>query len=175
MDIILYLLVGLLVGGISGTLGIGGGVLLIPILVWLFGFDHPKATGTTLAVLVPPIGLLAAWEYYQKGLLDLRAALCIAAAFVLGAYGGALLMPLLPVTQLRFFFGLLLIFVAVRFLLAADAEAASAFVGLLAVGLAWLVYAGLRLLGRRYPSRPDLEAAIQMSKEKTRGESDYYI
>lgn len=175
MEIILYLLVGLFVGGISGTLGIGGGVLLIPILVWIFGFDHQKATGTTLAVLVPPIGLLAAWEYYQKGLMDLPAALFIATTFVIGAYGGALLMPLIPVVQLRLFFGLLLIFVAVRFLLASDSEVASAFVGLLAVGLAWVVYVGLRWLGRRYPSRPDLQATIQASKEKSRSEADYYI
>lgn len=175
MDIILYLLVGLVVGGISGTLGIGGGVLLIPILVWLFGFDHQKATGTTLAVLVPPIGLPAAWAYYQRGLLDLTAALAIAVTFVVGAYGGALLMPWIPVAQLRFFFGLLLIFVATRFLLASDSEVANAFLGLLAVGLAWLTYLGLRALGRRYPPRPDLQASIQAAQQKTREEADYYI
>ncbi len=174
MAIILYLLVGLVVGGISGTLGIGGGVLLIPILVWLFGFDHQKATGTTLAVLVPPIGLLAAWAYYQKGLMDLQAALAIAATFVIGAYGGALLMPLIPVAQLRFCFGLLLLFVGVRFLLASDADVANAFMGLLTVGLAWAAYLGLRALGRSHP-RPSLPATIQAAQEKSRAEADYYI
>ena len=64
-DILLYVLLGGTIGGLSGLLGIGGGVLLVPALMVLFDWPYPKAAGTTLAVLVPPIGLLAAWKSYQ--------------------------------------------------------------------------------------------------------------
>src|SRR5262245_66341423 len=66
MTILFYIVAGLGIGGISGLLGIGGGVLLVPVLVWFFNFEHTKAVGTTLAVMVPPIGLMAALEYYQR-------------------------------------------------------------------------------------------------------------
>src|SRR5206468_3244528 len=106
MTIFLYLLVGLVIGAISGTLGIGGGVLLVPALIWIFGFDQPRAAGTSLAILVPPVGLLAAWAYYQKGLMDFEAAAWIAGAFAVGAYGGALVVPYIPLPTLRLLFGL---------------------------------------------------------------------
>ena len=61
MQTLLLLAIGLAIGTISGALGIGGGVLLVPALIWLCRYDFPKAAGTTLAVLVPPIGLPAAW------------------------------------------------------------------------------------------------------------------
>ena len=63
LEIIPFLILGLLVGIISGIVGIGGGVLLTPALVFLFGFTQHSAQGTTIALLVPPIGLLAAWTY----------------------------------------------------------------------------------------------------------------
>src|SRR5438105_129421 len=87
MTILFYIVTGLGIGVISGLLGIGGGVLLVPVLVWFFKFQHTEAVGTTLAVLVPPIGLMAAIEYYRRGQLNLQAAGIIAAAFVLGCYG----------------------------------------------------------------------------------------
>jgi uncharacterized membrane protein YfcA len=170
----MYLLVGLVVGTISGALGIGGGVLLIPALYWLFGFNQYQATGTTLAILVPPIGLAAALEYYQRGQVDLRAAAVIAAAFVVGAYIGAKLVPLLPEDHLRLLFGLMLIYVGVRFILASHPDAAKTYFGLLAVGFAWLGYFGLRVLGRRYMTRPELGQKIRQVQPPA-PESDYYI
>ena len=174
MQILLYLVIGLTIGAISGTLGIGGGVLLVPILIWLFGFDQPKATGTTLAILVPPIGLLAAWKYYVQDLIDLQAAAWIAGAFALGAYAGASIVTYIPVSVLRLGFGFLLIYVATRFILASSSEVASAALGLTAVGLGWLAYWGLRLLGQRHLARPDLTQSIQRMYQ-SRGEIDYHI
>jgi uncharacterized membrane protein YfcA len=83
-DIMLYLLLGLIAGTMSGLIGIGGGIIIIPVLVFLFGFSQHEAQGTTLALLVPPIGLLAAWTYYQQGYVDLKIAGYICAGFFLG-------------------------------------------------------------------------------------------
>ena len=72
-----YLILGLLAGTMGGVIGIGGGVLITPALVYIFGFSQYQAQGTTLALLVPPIGFLGAWAYYQRGFVDLRVALLI--------------------------------------------------------------------------------------------------
>lgn len=66
-----YWLLGFAIGGISGLIGIGGGVLITPALIYLFGFSQYEAQGTTLALLVPPIGILGAWTYYQRGYVDI--------------------------------------------------------------------------------------------------------
>jgi len=88
-NIISYLLLGLAAGILSGLVGIGGGVLIVPALVFLFGFSQQQAQGTTLALLVPPIGILAAWTYYQHGFVNMSAALVIASGFVVGGLLGA--------------------------------------------------------------------------------------
>jgi uncharacterized membrane protein YfcA len=84
-----YLLLGLAAGLLSGFIGIGGGVLIVPALVFLFGFTQQQAQGTTLALLVPPIGILAAWTYYQRGFVDIKVAAIIAAGFIAGSLFGA--------------------------------------------------------------------------------------
>jgi uncharacterized protein len=71
--IILYVILGLAAGIFSGLIGIGGGIIIIPALVFLFGFSQHQAQGTTLALLVPPIGLLAAWMYYTQGYVNMQA------------------------------------------------------------------------------------------------------
>jgi hypothetical protein len=85
----LLLLVGLLVGMLSGVVGIGGGILFVPALVWLLGMDQHKAQGTSLGALLAPVGILAFWEYYRKGNADLRVALLLAVGFFVGGYFGA--------------------------------------------------------------------------------------
>src|SRR5216684_6513447 len=113
MQILLFLAIGLTIGTVSGALEIGGGVLLVPLLIWLCRYEFRQAAGTTLAVLVPPIGLPAAWAYYNKGHIDIQAALWIAGAFALGAYFGAYvsIANLLPERMLRFCFGLIMFYV----------------------------------------------------------------
>jgi uncharacterized membrane protein YfcA len=85
----LILLIGLVVGMVSGVVGIGGGILFVPALVWLFGMDQHKAQGTSLGALLAPVGILAFYEYYRKGNADLRVALLLAAGFLVGGYFGA--------------------------------------------------------------------------------------
>jgi uncharacterized membrane protein YfcA len=173
--ILLFLAIGLTIGSISGALGIGGGVLLVPALIWLCGFDPKQAAGTSLAILIPPIGLPAAWKYYVDKRMDLEAALWIAGSFAVGAYLSASLVHYLPERVLRLAFGLVMIYVAVRFMLHSDKEAATAAVGLTAVAFAWLSYLGLRLLGRRHLVKPDLGQQVRAMQEQGRGDIDYHI
>ncbi|MCS7167629.1 MAG: sulfite exporter TauE/SafE family protein [Gemmatales bacterium] len=114
----LYLLVGLMSGILSGLFGIGGGILLIPALVYWFGYTQHEAQGTTLAVLIPPIGLFAAIEYYRRGQVRLGAVPLLILGLTLGAYLGAILAPRIPEIWMRRLFGLLLCYVGVDFLLA---------------------------------------------------------
>jgi uncharacterized membrane protein YfcA len=81
---------GLVVGGISGLIGIGGGAFLIPALIYFYGMSQIRAQGTSLATLLLPIGAFAFWTYYQAGHVDLKLAMLIAAGFAVGGWvGGA--------------------------------------------------------------------------------------
>lgn len=111
------LLFGAIIGAISGLLGIGGGVLLIPGLVLLFGFTQTEAQGTSLAVLIPPIGIFAAVVYYQHGFVRLPIVGLIAVGFMVGAYFGARLVPHVPPTYLRVAFGVLMLYLGFVFVL----------------------------------------------------------
>ncbi len=176
MNILTYILIGAIVGTISGALGIGGGILLVPALIWICRFDYSTAAGTSLAILVPPVGLLAALEAYSKGRVRLDAAVCIACAFALGAYLGAVLEPRVPQATIRLFFGLLMMFIAIRFIFSADTSATPALMGLIAMLVSWFAYLGLTALGRRYlpPPKP-LSDQIRNAAERTHDGTDYYI
>lgn len=175
MTILIYVAIGLLIGSVSGAFGIGGGVLLVPALMWLCGFDTRKATGTSLAILVPPIGLPAALYAFRKSQVELDAALWIAGAFMVGAFASRALVEYAPEQLLRFLFGLLMAYVAMRFVLSSDSEAANAAAGLLAVAAAWLAFLGLRALGRVHLTRPNLGTEIQRAQQQGHGDPDYYI
>jgi len=108
------LAVGLAAGYFSGLIGIGGGVIIVPILVLIYGFSQHLAQGTTLALLVPPIGLLAAWNYYKAGYVDIKTAAIICAGFVLGGYLGSITSVALSEDTLRKLFALVLIILGVR-------------------------------------------------------------
>src|SRR5437867_13174277 len=105
-DDVLYVLLGIAAGMLSGLIGIGGGIIIIPALIFLFGFSQHQAQGTTLALLVPPIGLLAAWTYYQQGYVDLKIAAYICAGFFLGGLLGAKIAIALSSTVLERVFGI---------------------------------------------------------------------
>jgi hypothetical protein len=112
----LLLLVGLLVGMLSGVVGIGGGILFVPALIWLLGMDQHKAQGTSLGALLAPVGILAFWEYYRKGNADLRVAMLLAAGFFIGGYFGAAGAQWIPDLWLRRVFAVTLIVVGGKML-----------------------------------------------------------
>ena len=89
MTQVLYVILGVVAGICGGMFGIGGGVILIPALVFLFGLTQHQAQGTTLAILVPPIGLLAAMRYYQSGNVKLSIAVFVCVGFFIGGLIGA--------------------------------------------------------------------------------------
>ena len=108
-SILLLLLIGAVSGIASGLFGIGGGVLVVPGLVYLAGLSQHRATGTSLAVLLPPVGLAATVEYYRHGDVDLRAALIVAAAPFAGGWLGAVFGNSLSGPYLRLAFGLFVV------------------------------------------------------------------
>ena len=113
-NILLYLLLGLVAGILSGLIGIGGATIVIPALVLMFGLSQHMAQGTTLALMVPPIGILAAWTYYQKGLVDLKIAGFVCLGFLLGGLIGAKLAIGIPEQILKKMFGIFLLSVSLR-------------------------------------------------------------
>jgi hypothetical protein len=113
----MILLVGLLVGMLSGVIGIGGGILFVPALVWLTGMSQHKAQGTSLGALLAPVGILAFMEYYRNGNADLKVALLLAAGFLVGGYFGAVGAQHIPDLWLRRIFAIALIAVGGQMLI----------------------------------------------------------
>lgn len=111
---LLYILLGLIAGALSGLIGIGGGVIIVPALVFLFGLSQHQAQGTTLALLVPPIGILAAWTYYKQGYVDIRIAAFIAVGFLVGSLVGAKFSAGLSNVVLEKIFGVALLLIAIK-------------------------------------------------------------
>ena len=118
MNIVSYIVLGLLAGIASGLLGIGGAVIIIPALIYIFGFTQHLAQGTTLALMVPPIGLLAAWTYYRQGYVDLKVAVFICLGFFIGGLGGAKIATILSGEILRRVFGLALLVISLHMIFA---------------------------------------------------------
>lgn len=112
--IALLVLLGFVAGVASGLIGIGGATIIIPALVFLFGFDQHTAQGTTLAMMVPPIGLLAAWAYYKAGYVDVKMAAILAAGFFVGGLIGARFATALSSLALQRIFGIALLLIAIK-------------------------------------------------------------
>lgn len=108
------LLTGLSAGILGGFFGIGGGIIIVPILVLIFGFSQHTAQGTTLAAMIPPIGLLAAFTYWKADNIDIKAAIFIAAGFFVGGWIGGYIAQYLPEIALKRAFAILLALVAVK-------------------------------------------------------------
>jgi uncharacterized membrane protein YfcA len=113
-QIILFVLVGITAGILSGILGLGGGIVIVPALVFLFGMSQHHAQGTTLALMVPPIGLLAAMVYYKQGYVDIKAAAFICAGFFIGGLIGAKAAARIDDVVLSKVFATVMIIVAVK-------------------------------------------------------------
>jgi len=117
LNTILFLITGIIVGFSSGIVGVGGGVFVIPILVFLFGFSQKVAQGTSLAMLLPPVGILAVMEYYKTGNMDVKVAIILALGYFVGAYFGSSLAVTLSNDMLKKIFGVLLLGVSLKMLL----------------------------------------------------------
>ncbi len=108
-----FLAIGLVAGIASGIFGIGGGVLIVPALAFFCGFTQEQSIGTSLAVLLPPVGLAAVLEYYRNGNVNLRAAVLVALGVFVGAWLGALLAHKMGDAWLKLAFGLFIILLGV--------------------------------------------------------------
>lgn len=104
--ILLLILIGVAAGISSGIFGIGGGVIIVPALIYLLGFSQHRAIGTSLAILLPPVGLGAAIEYYRHSNLDLKAAIIVALGLFLGGWVGAIFANQISGPHLQLAFGL---------------------------------------------------------------------
>ncbi len=114
MSSLLGIITGILAGIFAGLFGIGGGTVIIPILVLLFGMSQHEAQGTSLVALLLPVGLLATIEYYKKGNADIKLGLIIGLGLFLGGYFGAYFANKLKDPALRKLFAVFLMFVAIR-------------------------------------------------------------
>lgn len=111
---ILYIILGAAAGVLSGLIGIGGGIVVVPALVFLFGMTQHQAQGTTLAMMVPPIGILAAWTYYNQGHVDIKIAALLCLGFVFGGLLGAKVATALSNIALQRIFGVALLLVSFK-------------------------------------------------------------
>ncbi|MBI5201900.1 MAG: sulfite exporter TauE/SafE family protein [Elusimicrobia bacterium] len=116
MNALLYIALGVAVGAFSGLVGVGGGILVVPALIYGFGFSQLLAQGTSTALLLPPIGVFAAYTYWKNGYVDVRAAALICAGFAVGGYFGAKLVVALPKDAVRRLFGGFLLLVSLKML-----------------------------------------------------------
>jgi uncharacterized protein len=112
-----FIILGVIVGTLAGLLGIGGAVFIIPVLVYFMGWDQHLAQGTTLAMLVPPIGILAAWRYYQAGNVDLKVAGLLCIGFFVGGYFGGTIANQLPSDTLKKIFGIALLLISLKMII----------------------------------------------------------
>jgi len=121
MSWLLFILLGLIAGAVSGLIGIGGGIIIVPALVLLFGFGQKLAQGTTLALLVPPIGILAAYTYYKQGYVNLGVAGFIVIGFAIGSLIGARYVANLSNATVMRIFAIFLMLLAIKMLISAKA------------------------------------------------------
>ncbi len=111
---VIVTLIGTVAGLLSGLLGLGGAIIIIPSLVILLGYSQQMAQGTALMMMVLPVGALAAFQYYQKGLVDIKAAIIMAAFFFIGGYFGAKFTTQISADVLKKAFALMLVVIAVK-------------------------------------------------------------
>lgn len=116
-DVIVLILIGLSAGIVSGLLGVGGAIIIVPALIFFVGLTQHQAQGTSLAILVFPIGFLAFWNYYKQGYVNFKIAVVVMLAFFIGGYFGSLLAVRVPEKVLRIAFGILIIVMGFRMII----------------------------------------------------------
>ncbi len=114
--LLILLLVGVVTGFMAGMLGIGGAIIMVPALIYILGFSQHMAQGPSLAVMLPPIGIIAAYNYWKAGQVDIKVAIILIITFLLGSYFGSKLAINLPQATLKKIFAILLLLVATKML-----------------------------------------------------------
>jgi hypothetical protein len=112
--VLLLILVGLAAGILSGMVGVGGGIIVVPALVLLLGFSQHEAQGTSLGLLLLPVGILAVLNYYKQGYIDIKVVAIMSVAFVLGGWLGSKLSLAMPQETVKKIFALVLFYTAFR-------------------------------------------------------------
>jgi len=114
MQLIILIVVGIVAGLLSGAFGIGGAIIVIPALVFILGLSQHEAQGTSLAFMIPPVGILATWNYWKAGNVNWKIALILSLTFFIGAYFGSNISLNISDRMLRKLFGGLLILIALK-------------------------------------------------------------
>ena len=112
--ILLLIIIGLVAGTLGGMVGLGGGIILIPALILIMKLDQQTAQGTSIAIMLPPIGLFAVYNYYKAGYVNIKYAFVIAMAFMVGGYFGSILALKLSPDVMRKVFSVLLVVIAIK-------------------------------------------------------------
>lgn len=115
-QILILIILGLIAGALSGFVGVGGGIIIVPALIYFMGMNQMQSQGISLAVLMMPVGILGVMNYYQAGHIKFNYALLIAVGFVAGSYFGSKYALKLPEHKIKFIFGLLILVVAIQML-----------------------------------------------------------
>jgi uncharacterized membrane protein YfcA len=159
MQLASLIVVGLGIGVVGGMLGIGGGVLVIPTLVTLYGFTYPQAVGTSLGMLLPPIGIFAFLAYHRTGNVNLPGAIMLAIGFAVGAYVGSKLVTTgkIPENTLRIIFACFLLYVAGSILFRHEPRVRAVLYTLILLGVVGIVRGVLELIGKHWETRFHIE------------------
>ena len=112
--IFLLVLIGLFAGMMSGFIGIGGGVVMVPALVYIMGLSQHEAQGTSLILMLPPIGILAVMNYYKAGQINVWYGVVIALAFVIGGYFGSKIALKMSPGKVKLIFGVLMLYISFK-------------------------------------------------------------
>lgn len=114
--VLILILIGLLAGILSGLVGVGGGVLMVPLFIFFLGLNQQTAQGMSLAVMLPPVTFLAVYNYHKAGAINWKMALIVSAVFFVSGFLGSKIALQIDQKLLRKIFGLLLLFIALRFI-----------------------------------------------------------
>ncbi|CAN5223540.1 hypothetical protein BH20BAC1_BH20BAC1_19230 [soil metagenome] len=112
--VVMLLIIGLSAGVLGGLVGIGGGIIIVPGLIYLLAFSQKEAQGTSLGILLLPIGILGVWQYYKAGYVDMRVVWLVAIGFLAGSYFGSKIALALPQETVKKIFAILMIVVAIK-------------------------------------------------------------
>lgn len=110
----IILIIGIIAGIFSGFIGIGGGLIVVPCLVYILGMSQHNAQGTSLAMMLPPIGAIAVYNYYKAGHVDFKVAAILCISFIVGSFFGSKIALALSPAQIKKFFGILIILLGIK-------------------------------------------------------------